>query len=120
MVWWTLAIGAIQAGQAKSNADATNRAQRAYERLNEKLARADYMQKIVAISARRLQERDALARSMEEVTLDATRRIGAASVSGGESGLHGNTHAALIRDFKMAQLKSQTSIMDTEKYMQEQ
>lgn len=124
MVWWTLALaagqGLSQAYGQKKNADAINRAQRLFERLNAQFANADLMQAYVAISARRLQERDVLARSLEDVTLDATRRIGAASVSAGESGVTGNTQAALIRDFKIVQLKSQTAIMDTEKYMQEQ
>lgn len=124
MVWWTLALAAVQglsqAGAQKANADAVNRAQRAYERLNRGLAKQDFIEQTVAISARRLQERSVLARSMEEVTLDATRRIGAASVSAGEAGISGNTQAALIRDFKMAHLKSRAAIQDTEKYMQEQ
>lgn len=124
MVWWTLALaagqGILQASGQRQQANAINRAQRAYEKLNAKLAREDFVQAVVALSARRLQERGVLARSVEEVSLDATRRIGAASVSAGESGISGNTQAALIRDFKMAQLKSQSAIMDTEKYMQEQ
>ena len=124
MVWWTLALaagqGLMQAQGQKKNAAAINRAQRQYERLNAQFANEDLMQSYVALSARRLQERDATVRSIEEVSLDATRRIGAASVSAGESGLSGNTQAALIRDFKATQIKSQTALMDTEKYMQEQ
>lgn len=124
MVWWTLALaagqGLLQAQGQRQQANAINRAQRAYEKLNAKLAREDFVQQTVAIAARRLQERSVLARSMEEVALDATRRIGAVSVSGAESGISGNTQAALVRDFKMAQLKSQSALMDTEKYMQEQ
>ena len=124
MVWWTLALAAAQglsqAQGQKANADAINRAQRQFEKLNAKLANKAYAQDLVAISAGRLQQRDQLVRSLEEVTLDATRRIGSVSVSAGESGLIGNTQAALVRDFKVAQLKAQTVIMDTEKYMQEQ
>ncbi len=124
MVWWTLALAAAQglsqAHGQKANAAAINRAQKQFERLNAKLANKAYTQDLVALAAGRLQQRDVLVRSIEEVSLDATRRIGAVSVAAGESGLTGNTQAALVRDFKVAQLKAQTAIMDTEKYMQEQ
>lgn len=124
MVWWTFALAAFQglsqAQGQKKNADAINRAQRQFERLNRIFANEDYLQTTVAVTARRLQERGVLAHSLEAVTLDAKRRIGTVSVASGESGLKGNTQAALVRDFQIAQLKSEGAIMQTEQYMQEQ
>lgn len=126
MVFWFLpaimaaAQGAQNANAARQNQRATNRAQRRFERLNTQFANEDQIQSYVAIAARRGQERKALFSSLDQVSLDASRRIGAASVAAGESGVHGNSSAALIRDFHIAQLKSEGNIMDTEKYMQEQ
>lgn len=124
MVWWTLALAAAQglssASAQKKNADATNRAQRRFEKLNKLFAKEDELQGYVAIAARRSQERSVLAQSLDQVSLDAARRIGAVTTSAGESGVKGNTQAALVNDFVISQLKSEQAIMDTEKYAQEQ
>lgn len=125
MVWWIpllLAGGqaASSASSQKSNQKSMNAAQRRFEKLNFQFANEDLLQTYVALSARRAQDRQVLANSLEEVTLDATRRAGAARVSAGEAGVSGGSTAALINDFKRAQLKSEQGILDTEKYMQEQ
>lgn len=124
MVWIPLILSAAnglnQAYTGKQNADAINRAQKRYEKLNFQFANEAKLQDFAAVAAARAQSRKTLFNSLNQVTLDATRRIGSVSVASGESGLHGNTSAALLNDFRRAQLRSEGNIMDTEKYMQEQ
>lgn len=124
MFWLPLLLsagqGILSAQGQKANADAINRAQRRYEKLNFTFASEDLVQTYAALAARRSQDRKVLSDSLDQVTLDATRRIGAASVAGGESGVHGNSTEALINDFKITQLHSQQNIQDTERFAQEQ
>jgi hypothetical protein len=122
--WFGLILSAAQAAgaasDAKSNVDAANRAQRQYEKLNLQFTNADLIAGYAAVSARRLQERSVITDSIEMVSADASRRIGAVSVSGGESGVHGKTSAALIDDFRRVQLTTEQNLLDTERYSQEQ
>lgn len=125
MVFWVpliLAAGqyASNANSARSARSAANKAQRRFEKQNLQFTNEALAQDYAALGARRAQERSVLDNNLEELTLDASRRIGAVSVASGESGVSGNTSAALINDFRRNQLVSEMHIQETEKFSQEQ
>lgn len=96
------------------------RANRRYERLTKRFAGEDFVNNWAALTARQLQESDLIKASLDEVTKDAARRIGAVKVGAGEGGVKGNSVQAVLRDFHANQLLTEQNLAEQERRLNEQ
>ena len=95
-------------------------ANRKFERLNLRFAGEDLVNNWAALNQRRIQESNLIASSLEEVSRDAARRIGAVRTSAGEAGVKGKSVQVLLRDFHANQLRTEQNLIDTNRAAESQ
>lgn len=101
------AVGYIQAYQAASAQESFGKD---VYRLNKSMADQNAFDAYVALADRQIQEHEAAAKSLEEISASARKAQALVRVSAGEAGVSGGSTEALLTDFRRQELTKQAVV----------
>lgn len=104
----------------KENQRRQQRANARFERLTKRFAGEDFVNNWAAVTAQQIQQSELIKASLDEVSKDAARRIGAVKASAGAAGVKGHSVEAVVRDFHANQLLTEQNLAEQERRLNDQ
>jgi hypothetical protein len=114
------AQGVAQYAQQSMQANALQAHGKDIQKLNASMAERNAFDAYVALADRQVQEHEAAARSIDEVSQSASKAQGLARVAAGEAGVRGGSLEALLGDFRRQALSSQSVTIRNRAYLDSQ